>query len=69
MAAAQRKGDLPVRTSRTLSQQEGSVVGYLRNLSRICVVLGVHHADIHPKTVMAVIESLSVVAWQQGTWV
>lgn len=29
----QRKGDWPVRTSRILSQQSGSVVGYLRNLS------------------------------------
>jgi len=38
----QRKGDWPARTSRILSQQEGSVVAYLRNLSGICVAVGVH---------------------------
>ena len=44
----QRKGDWPVRTSRILSQQEGSVVGNLRNLSGICVAVGVHLSAQHP---------------------
>jgi len=44
----QRKGDWPVRTSRILSQQEGSLVGYLTNLPGICAAVGVHLIGPNP---------------------
>jgi hypothetical protein len=39
----------PPAQVRILSQQEGSVVGYLRNLPGICVAVGVHLVGSTPR--------------------
>jgi hypothetical protein len=52
ISRVQRKGDWPVRTSRILSQQEGSLVGYLTNLPGICAAVGVHLVGLNPERMM-----------------
>ncbi len=52
ISRVQRKGDWPVRTSRILTQQEGSLVGYLTNLPGICAAVGVHLVGPNPETMI-----------------
>lgn len=66
----QRKGDCPVRASRILSQQEGSLVGYLRGISLGSVLLVACISSAQPpETMMAVTGPVMVGCMAAGNMV